>query len=70
MTDKTQSRGELGCLRHRFQRSLFLSVQTKTQLRSFETKMGTAALSNVSLLGARKKSSVNARHESSKSYAF
>ena len=40
MIDKTQSGSKRGRLRHRFRTSPFLSVQTKTQPRSYKTKTG------------------------------
>ncbi len=43
----TQS--ECGQPRHHFQKSQFWSVYTETQPRSFQTKMGSAAFSKVSV---------------------
>ncbi len=40
---------EFGQPRHHFQKSLFCSVYTETQPRSFQTKTGSAAFSKVSV---------------------
>ncbi len=62
---------ECGQPHHHFQKSLFCSVYTETQSRSFQTKMGSAAFSKVSVFEVRKRqSSVNSRRNLSKSYAF
>lgn len=41
--DKTLTKSNSGCLRHCFQRPLFLSVQTTNTRWSFQTNMGPAA---------------------------
>ncbi len=43
------TQNECGQPRHRFQKSLFCSVYTETQPRSFQTKTGSAAFSKDSI---------------------
>ncbi len=65
----TQS--EHGQPRHCFQKSLFWSVYTETQPRSFQTKTGSAAFSKFSVFEGRKRwSNVNNMRNRSKRCVF
>ncbi len=65
----TQSKWEQP--RHHFQKSLFWSVYTEKQPRSFQTKTGSAAFSSVlDFEGRKRRSSVNDKRNHSKNDAF